>query len=72
MLRGMTDDKDQKPAGRAVRESEIFREPPGSGSYSSSIGAAQGIEQFGGRGQTRPPRPAKIISDPARHGRVIA
>ncbi len=46
MLRGMADGKNSKPAGRAVRESEIFREPPGSGSYSSSIGAAQGIEQF--------------------------
>jgi hypothetical protein len=72
MLRGMADDKNSKPAGRAVRESEIFREPPGSGSYSSSIGAAQGIEQFGGRGQTRRPRSAKIISEPAREVPVFA
>src|ERR1700722_9784299 len=72
MRRGMTEDKDPKPAGRAVRESEIFREPPGSGSYSSSIGAAQGIEQFGGRGQTRRPRPAKTISEPARQVPVFA
>jgi hypothetical protein len=37
----MNKDKGSDPsAGRAVRESEIFREPPGSGNYSSSIGAA--------------------------------
>ena len=54
MLGGMAIDKDKAPAGRATRESEIFRDPPGSGNYSSSIGAAQGIELFGDRGRTRP------------------
>src|ERR1700722_17143820 len=72
MRRGMTEDKDPKPAGRAVRESEIFREPPGSGSYSSSIGAAQGIELFSGSGRVRRPRPAKTISEPARQVPVFA
>jgi hypothetical protein len=62
----MTKDKDTTPAGRSTRESEIFREPPGSGNYSSSIGAAQGLELFSGRGRARLPRPAKTIVEPAR------
>jgi len=49
----MANEKDALPAGRAVRETEIVREPPDSGNYSSSIGAAQGIELFSGRGQHR-------------------
>ena len=40
----MTGNEDGPPAGRSVRESEIFPEPPGSGNYTSSIGAAVGIE----------------------------
>ncbi len=72
MLGGMTNDKDKAPAGRATRESEIFRDPPGSGNFSSSIGAAQGIELFGGRGRTRRARPAKTISEPARNIPVFA
>jgi len=68
MLRGMTDAKLPNQRARAVRESEIFREPPGSGSYASSIGAAQGIEQFSGRGQTRVLAPPKTIL--SRHADV--
>src|SRR5580700_5000914 len=67
--------KDKGPdssAGRAVRESEIFREPPGSGNYSSSIGAAQGIELFSGRGQRRRARPAKTVHEAARDIPVFA
>jgi hypothetical protein len=60
------------PAGRAVRESEIFREPPGSGNYSSSIGAAQGIELFSGRGLQRRARPAKTVREAARDIPVFA
>ena len=41
----MTKSKERAPGIRTTRESEIFREPPGSGNYSSSIGAAQGIER---------------------------
>jgi hypothetical protein len=67
----MTSDKDA-PRGRATRESEIFRDPPGSGNYSSSIGAAQGIELFGGRGRTRRARPTKTIVEPAREIPVFA
>jgi NADPH-dependent 2,4-dienoyl-CoA reductase/sulfur reductase-like enzyme len=68
----MTKDKDTEPAGRKVRESEIFREPPGSGNYSSSIGAAQGIELFSGRGRARRRRPNKTIFEPAREVPVFA
>jgi hypothetical protein len=68
----MANEKDALPAGRAVRETEIFREPPGSGNYSSSIGAAQGIELFSGRGQQRRPRPAKTVREAARDIPVFA
>src|SRR5580704_12140114 len=63
--------KDTEPV-RTTRESEIFRDPPGSGNYSSSIGAAQGIELFSGSGRVRRPRPAKTISEPARQVPVFA
>jgi hypothetical protein len=68
----MTKDKDTAPAGRATRETEIFREPPGSGNYSSSIGAVQGIELFDGRGRARRARPDKTIIEPAREIPVFA
>jgi hypothetical protein len=55
----MTNDKDQISKEREPRESEIFCEPPGSGNYRRSIGAAQGIELFSGVGQARRARPAK-------------
>jgi hypothetical protein len=68
------DNKDNgaTPADRGTRESEIFRDPPGSGNFSSSIGAAQGIELFGGRSRARRPRPAKTIAEPARDVPVFA
>ncbi len=56
----MTNDKGSAPGARTTRESDIFRDPPGSGNYSSSIGAAQRIELFGGSGRVRRARPAKI------------
>src|SRR5271166_3926047 len=68
----MTNGKDQRSKERKTRESEIFREPPGSGNYSSSIGAAQGIELFSGAGQVRRARPAKTILEPARQVPVFA
>jgi hypothetical protein len=49
----MTNDKNAAPGVRTTRESEIFRDPPGSGNYSSSMGAAQGIELFSGSGRVR-------------------
>jgi hypothetical protein len=60
------------PGLQMTRENEIFRDPPGSGNYSSSIGAAQGIELFGGSGRVRRARPAKTISEPARQVPVFA
>lgn len=68
----MTNGSDAESDGRRTRESEIFRDPPGSGNYSSSIGAAQGIELFSGAGQVQRPRPAKTIFEPARHVPVFA
>jgi hypothetical protein len=44
--RSMTNGKNAAPGVRTTRESEIFRDPPGSGNYISSIGAAQGIELY--------------------------
>jgi hypothetical protein len=68
----MTNGKDQRSKERTTRESEIFREPPGSGNYSSSIGAAQGIELFSGAGQVHRARSAKTIAEPARQVPVFA
>src|ERR1700738_22535 len=68
----MTIGKDAAPGLRTTRESEIFRDPPGSGNYSSSIGAAQGIELFSGGGRVRRSRPAKTIFEPARQVPVFA
>lgn len=72
MLQAMTKDKHTLPPARATRESEIFREPPGSGNYSSSIGSAQGIEQFGESRAWRRPRPDKTIAEQAREVPVLA
>src|SRR5271163_1074193 len=68
----MTNGKDAAPGIRTTRESEIFRDPPGSGNYSSSIGAAQGIELFSGSGRVRRASPAKAIFEPARQVPVFA
>jgi hypothetical protein len=54
------------PAERLVRESEIFRGPPGSGNYTSSIGAGVGIELFQERGRSQFERPSKTIVEPER------
>jgi hypothetical protein len=68
----MTNDKVSTPDVRITRESEIFRDPPGSGNYSSSIGAAQGIELFSGSGRVRRARPAKTVFEQAREIPVFA
>jgi FAD dependent oxidoreductase len=68
----MTNGKDAESDLRKTRESEIFRDPPADGNYSSSIGAAQGIELFGGGGQARRLRPAKAIVEPERQIPVFA
>jgi hypothetical protein len=68
----MTNGKDQGSKERTTRESEIFRDPPGSGNYSSSIGAAQGIELFSGAGQMRRARPGKTVFESSREVPVFA
>jgi len=68
----MTANKDAPSSGRAVRESEIFREPPGSGNFSSSIGAAVGIELFQGGGRAKRARSSKTIIEPEREVPVLA
>jgi hypothetical protein len=68
----MTSRKETEPGTRATRESEIFRESSDSGNYSSSIGAAQGIEQFGNAARVRRQRPSKTIVEPAREVPVFA
>ena len=68
----MTNDEKSAPGVRTTRESEIFRDPPGSGNYSSSIGAAQGIELFSGSGRVRRARPTKTVFEPAREIPVFA
>ena len=68
----MTNDKDAAPGVRTTRESETFRDPPGSGNYSSSIGAAQGIELFSGSNRARRARPAKTVFEPGREIPVFA
>jgi hypothetical protein len=68
----MTTDKEAEPRMRTTRESEIFRDPPGSGNYSSSIGAAQGLELFSGSDRVRRVRPSKTIFEPAREVPVFA
>jgi FAD dependent oxidoreductase len=68
----MTNGKASDTKQRTTRESEIFRDPPGSGNYSSSIGAAQGIELFSGAGQVRRDRPGKTVFEPAREVPVFA
>ncbi|MGA3140110.1 MAG: FAD-dependent oxidoreductase [Xanthobacteraceae bacterium] len=68
----MSGKEDAPSSGRAVRESEIFREPPGSGNFSSSIGAAVGVELFQGGVRTRRPRSSKTIVEPERKVPVLA
>jgi hypothetical protein len=68
----MANEKDTAPGVRTTRESEIFRDPPGSGNYSSSIGAAQGIEVFSGNARAGRARSAKTVFEPARQIPVFA
>ena len=62
----MTTGKEAEPRTPTTRESEVFHDPPGDGNYSSSIGAAQGIELFSGTDRIRRVRPTKAIFEPAR------
>jgi hypothetical protein len=68
----MSTGKEPEPGMRTTRESEIFRDPPGSGNYSSSIGATQGLELFSGSDRVRHVRPSKTFFEPAREIPVFA
>src|SRR5271155_211026 len=68
----MSTGKEPEPGIRTTRASEIFRDPPGGGNYSSSIGAAQGLELFSGSERVRRVRPSKTIFEPARQIPVFA
>jgi hypothetical protein len=70
----MADDKDADKGGRLFFQSEIFKGRPGAGdSYSSSIGAEQGLELFGSeRAAVRRRRPTGIYREPARDIPVFA
>src|SRR3984957_16440706 len=68
----MSTGKETEPGMPTTRESEIFRDPPGSGNYSSSIGAAQGLELFSGSDRVRYVRPTKTFFEPAREIPVFA
>ena len=69
----MPDDKDGRD-DRIFFKSEIFKDgPKAAGNYSSSIGAEQGLETFGGATPShRRPRPAKTHLEPARDIPVFA
>src|SRR5947207_8594657 len=69
----MTDEKRTGDGGRLLFKSEIFKDGPGAGNLSNTIGAEQGIEFFGGetRRQKRP-RPARTYLEPARDIPVFA
>ena len=70
----MANDKQGGGEGRPLYTSEIFKDGPKAvGNYSSSIGAEQGLEVFGGSGRTgRRQRPAKSYLEPAREIPVYA
>jgi len=67
----MSNDKDG-PRGATTRESEIFPDGPAAANYSSSIGAEQGLESFGGGTRARRARPSKTFAEPARDIPVYA
>ena len=70
----MADDTQGKGASSHFFRSEIFKDGPKAASnYSSSIGAEQGLEVFGGEaGGVRRQRPAKTHIEPEREIPVFA
>ena len=70
----MPNDDSDKPSGRILYQSEVFKAGPrAAGNYSSSIGAEQGLEVFGNaRVPARRVRPAKTHLEPAREIPVFA
>lgn len=70
----MVDDKGGEGDGRIFFKSEIFKDgPKAAGNYSSSIGAEQGLETFGGGTPShKRPRPSRTHLEPAREIPVFA
>jgi hypothetical protein len=70
----MSNDNSSESTGRILYQSEIFKDGPKTGdNYSSSIGAEQGLEVFGGeKTSRRRQRPAKTHLEPAREIPVFA
>src|ERR1700704_7203155 len=70
----MADEKSAEDGGRLFFKSEIFKDgPKAGGNYSSSIGAEQGLEVFGGaQAPARRQRPARTYLEPAREIPVFA
>jgi hypothetical protein len=69
----MADDTRSEGSGRLFFQSEIFKDRPAGGNYSSNIGAEQGIEFFGGENLlARRPRPSATYLEPAREVPVFA
>jgi hypothetical protein len=70
----MADDKSSENGGRLLYRSEIFKDgPKAAGNYSSSIGAEQGLEVFGGNSApAKRKRPARTYLEPAREIPVFA
>ncbi len=70
----MADDKSGEQGGRIFYKAEIFKDRPAGGdsNLSSTIGAEQGLELFGGARAAKRPRPAKTYLEPAREVPVFA
>ena len=70
----MADEKSAEDGGRLFFKSEIFKDgPKAPGNYSTSIGAEQGLEVFGGaQAPARRPRPTRTYLEPAREIPVFA
>src|SRR5581483_10337366 len=69
----MADEKRAEDGGRLLYTTEVFKDGPrAAGNYSSSIGAEQGLEVFGGGAAPRRPRPTGTYLEPAREIPVFA
>jgi hypothetical protein len=69
----MADDKRTEDGGRLLYTTEVFKDGPrAAGNYSSSIGAEQGLEVFGGDAAPTRPRPTRTYLEPAREVPVFA
>ena len=68
----MTAKKTHLSPGARCARARFFASRQGAANYSSSIGAAAGIELFQGRGRAKRARPSKTIIEPQREVSVLA